>query len=266
VLLSKIDPSLKPSQVAQWIRPTEVTIGRGHLVAQLDFSQRYPLTEAVKKSGALAAFVAAADERRAVAFTRDWGLLYWAGPPVRANEFPLELFFAERALLIGLLDLIAALKSTSESGVSTALREYGVRKRALLNRNGVATPFESDLSDEESVLHSSGYAALDIFYARYLGGVAPPRDYAGRIVAEELLQSQTGNVSRIRGRLEMHAGVAWKSLSEALRWSVRARFKVLHHVVCESCDEHCVALRSDARFCSEKCATRSRMQRLRSTQ
>jgi hypothetical protein len=247
---------------ALWTKPRQVAIEDGRLVADLAGGTPYPLTKAVEKGRALRAFVRVRNDDDARVFTETWGLLYLRFENGRGDTFPLDCFYAERRYLIDLTDVSAALRSGDTAKIAEALRVCAASKRALTS-DWWSDPYEADLNEEEKHIVAQGYPSMDVLLARYTGQLMTPMAYAGRLLAEELHQPRRLEFARENRESRLHEVLDLRALNQALRWTLRTQYRVLHHIICEGCGNDAVVRRADGRYCQEGCGGRVRAQRRR---
>jgi hypothetical protein len=287
-----------------WRRPQRVVIADAHLIAE-DFasSSMYPIWDAAYEGQALQALCDARSDAAAVAFTRAWGFLHLRKQRGRLDRFPLELFHLQRAYLLALVQLSAAIREGTD--LSSALRALqtakdgrqefvrtaaepdpaAVKARELFGLGAESTdpaPLVNDLTSSEWALIDQGIPinVLQIgrveFAQRQGDGSQPLTSsllaWAARTLAMELGAGLQLTLEPVRlpasdklpkGNWILIERPIVLSLEDVLRWSVRIQYERFHHYVCEGCGSPGLALRPDQRFCSDKCSTRVRIARWR---
>ncbi len=223
-----------------WRKPRHVTLDSGYLVADVQQESRYPILEAAHDGRALRGLIDARTEDEVCQFTMNWGFLHvWFGAG-RRDRFPLALFRLHRQYFLALARL------------------YQRQPNRVL---------DGGLTESEQALADQGVPTTEPLLARGESNrTVPLPEYAARTLASEL-----NGLQRLR---PVRNGRQWAfeeipivySLEQILRWSVRSRYQVLHHYLCESCGGESINWRADARFCSPECGTRARVQRFRQRQ
>ena len=104
---------------------------------------------------------------------------------------------------------------------------------------------------------------MDVFIGRHLGSQISTKEYAEQLLAHELHQRGQSRFVRKNRQSRLEEVRQPTDLRQAILWSLRSDFQILHHIVCASCGEDAVARRSDAVYCSETCGGRARARRLR---
>jgi hypothetical protein len=248
---------------ALWTKPRQVSVESGRLVADLTGAISYPLEDAVKKGRALRLLVDVRNDDDARVFTATWGFMYPRFENGRADTFPLALFYRERRYLIDLSDLSTALRSGDAERIEEALRICVASREAVTPEFGIDNALAADLTDAERQLVAKGYPAMDVFLKRWTGQLMTLTAYAGRLLAEALHQPRRLHYVRKNRESRLHEAIDPRTLGQALRWTIRSQYRVLHHIICQSCGGDGMVRRADGRYCSDTCAGRARAQRRR---
>ena len=243
-----------------WHRPGQVVIDADRLVADYEGGSAFPLATAVKKGRALREFVRVTTDEGARAFTESLGFLYWENG--RRATFPLARFHLQRERVLTLIDLSAALRQGDAQRVARALREDGNVRRKL-DAELDSDPWEEDLTAEEKRDVAEGRKPTDVFIGRHSGSQISTKEYAAQLLADELHQRSRSRFVRKNRQSRLEEVRRPTDLRQAILWSLRSSFPILHHIVCASCGEDAVVRRSDAVYCSERCGGRARARRLR---
>lgn len=284
----------QPGPTDVWRKPRRVALSDGVLLADFGKCATYPLLDAARDGRALQALSEAETEAEACRFTQNWGFLHHRFESGRWDRFPLALFRLHRRYFLALARLCEAVRSrpfdTGESRAalralkaSRAEREAYIYPTTDARRNAVRDALQSigvadggasenSLTTAERALADQGVPIPVLVMARgERRSTVSLTEYAARTVALEL---SAGLLSHWRPVLHKGSGRQYggwdfedipivNSLQDVLMWTVRLRYRVLHHFFCESCGRESTSWRSDKRFCSAECGTRARVQRFR---
>ncbi len=254
-----------------WRKPRHVTLDSGYLVADVQQESRYPILEAAHDGRALRGLIDARTEDEVCQFTMNWGFLHvWFGAG-RRDRFPLALFRLHRQYFLALARLSSAVRSRAQDreikAALLALKTTQAEREAYVYQRQPNRVLDGGLTESEQALADQGVPTTEPLLARGESNrTVPLPEYAARTLASEL-----NGLQRLR---PVRNGRQWAfeeipivySLEQILRWSVRSRYQVLHHYLCESCGGESINWRADARFCSPECGTRARVQRFRQRQ
>lgn len=289
--------TLRPSTPTDlWRKPQRVTLEEGYLVAaDFETCPTYPLQEAAQEGRALRALIEARTEDQVCQFTKNWGFLHHRVEQGRRDRFPVALFRIHQRHFLALARLcvavrtrpndrsetataLGALKTSRDARAAYLYPPAGARRDAVRDASpsiGVAgmRTLEECLTNPERALVDQGVPILVLLAARTEGGrMLSLGEYAARTIASEVssdLQSKWCPVWQTAGRRPQHGYWTFEeipivhALEQVLRWTVRSRYQVLNHYFCEGCGGESTSWRADARFCSEECGTRARVQRFR---
>jgi hypothetical protein len=249
-----------------WQKPRNVRVVDGVLVLDGPDAMTYPLLEAAHDARALRALLDAQSEDELCQFTKNCGLLYPRLENGRTDLFPLDVLRLHRQALVGLSLLAEGLRTGDISGIGRALRQLKTSDEAMhrrVYRTEPNEPLVGDMTDEEARLREIGISAGRLLTARHARRHVTLEKHAADILAGALDVPQRLRASKHRGQWQLEEVLSAYTLEQVIRWSLRTRFRVVHHLLCESCGREAISFRSDRRFCSTECSSRFRVQRHR---
>jgi hypothetical protein len=267
----KIDAQLRESNLAR--KPRHVALEGEYLAADFKACQTYPLVDAAREGRALQALVDARSEDGVCAFTKSWGFLHdRIEGGRRTDRFPLALFHLHQRYFLALTRLSTAVRcnvaSDSEdrakiAAALLALKASRTQRDAYLYRRPPTTGVDMCLTAPEQAFADQGVPASELVQARSENRQVFLPEYAARTLASELDVLQHLRPVRKSGGWAFEEIPIVVTLVQVLCWTVRSRYRVLHHYFCEACGQEAISGRSDARFCKPECSTRVRVARFR---
>lgn len=257
----------------RWRRPRHVRVEVGFLLVDFEGCSTYPLLlQCAAEPQALSSLIAARTDEEACQFTERWGLLYEWLQEGRTDRFPLDLFHLHRQHFLALARLSTALRSENRRDVKPAFGDLAETYLQLVQRRYAqqASRLRHSQSQNRNVGGTDAGAPLQDVGAPLshvlMATLAPASNTAQRAAQELALQLE------IPTRLQaVKRDKQWtfedtpvvETLSSALLWLFRSRYRILRHYSCEGCGQASVAWRRDRRYCKSTCGTRVRVQRHR---
>jgi hypothetical protein len=252
----------------QWEKLLQVRAEDGFLVANLDDVTRYPLLEAAHEARGLRALLDAHTVEQLCQFTKNWGFLYPRLDGGRRDRFPLDLLELHRRELLALAKLCEVLRlNVSSETIETTqtLKQLREIRRALsrwrFGDGPIAPP--QGLTPEEREYFNAGVPADQLLLSRHRTAGKTLQQHAADILATSLDTPQRLRAARHRHEWRLEYVPSAYTLEQVLKLSLQTRFRIVHRFLCESCGREAAAFRSNARFCSDECSGRQRVQRHR---